>query len=536
MSATALGGCASKFIPPNINYDAAVPATLTVDPPPPVKIVELPKLLPLPGQLKPLDTGKPAPESADPTVRVNQAMRPRACSRSETASSTPFRSIPIRRARSIRLIRRPARSPTSPCRDGEQLVGTARSPPATRSDGSSATPRAGAGPTKKVHILVKPTRPDPRHEPGHQHRSADLSAGAALDREDLHGVRLVAVPRGPAHRAAPAEPSGSSGGADCDRDRPRLDPFPLRDRRATPRPGDRCAPSTTGRRSTSSFRPASAKVRCRRSSSSARRWVRAGELPRPRQLLHRRPSLRRRGASPRRQGQRAPRPHRPHRWKAAVMTAEGPQEEQAAPVVAPDLRLRGERPRVTRLSRKVLITLGAVSALAIAGALGYALQTHNKGLAGQELLSTQNQPSAEGLAGLPKDYTGLPRQAPPLGPPLPGDLGKPILNAGAAPNTTVPGGGTGPRGPAPRPGDGGGAREPPVRPDQSAAPASRRDRCRFSGDRGQHDPNPADRCRRRPEYAGSQDRVSQCLDPTAERSAMTSSRRRHRPMLCRQGR
>jgi type IV secretory pathway VirB10-like protein len=56
----------------------------------------------------------------------------------------------------------------------------------------------------------------------------------------------------------------------------------------------------------------------------------------------------------------------------------------------------------------------------------------------------RNRPSAEGLAGLPKDYTGLPRQAPPLGPPLPGDLGKPILNAGAAPNTTVPGGGPDP--------------------------------------------------------------------------------------------
>ena len=115
-------------------------------------------------------------------------------------------------------------------------------------------------------------------------------------------------------------------------------------------------------------------------------------------------------------------------------------EEQApapAPVVPPDLRLRGERPRVTRLSRKVLITLGAVSALAIAGALGYALQTRNRSQMGQELLSTQSRPSAEGLAGLPKDYTGLPRQAPPLGPPLPGDLGKPILNAGAAPNTSV---------------------------------------------------------------------------------------------------
>lgn len=103
-------------------------------------------------------------------------------------------------------------------------------------------------------------------------------------------------------------------------------------------------------------------------------------------------------------------------------------------VVPPDLRLRAERPRVTRLSRKVLITFGAVSALALAGALGYALQTRNKGESRQELLSTQNRPSAEGLAGLPKDYTGLPRQAPPLGPPLPGDLGKPILNAGAAPN------------------------------------------------------------------------------------------------------
>jgi type IV secretion system protein TrbI len=115
------------------------------------------------------------------------------------------------------------------------------------------------------------------------------------------------------------------------------------------------------------------------------------------------------------------------------MTDESEDQPAPTPVVPPDLRLRGERPRVTRLSRKVLITLGAVSALAVAGALGYALQTHNKGQCGQELLSTQNRPSAEGLAGLP-----LPRQAPSLGPPLPGDLGKPILNAGAAPNTTVP--------------------------------------------------------------------------------------------------
>jgi type IV secretory pathway VirB10-like protein len=122
------------------------------------------------------------------------------------------------------------------------------------------------------------------------------------------------------------------------------------------------------------------------------------------------------------------------------MTEEPNQEKDEAPtpVVPPDLRLRGEKPRVTRLSRRVLMVLAGVSALAIAGALGYALQTRNKAGAGQELLSTQNRPSADGLAGLPKDYTGLPRQVPPLGPPLPGDLGRPILNAGAAPNTVVP--------------------------------------------------------------------------------------------------
>jgi type IV secretory pathway VirB10-like protein len=109
------------------------------------------------------------------------------------------------------------------------------------------------------------------------------------------------------------------------------------------------------------------------------------------------------------------------------------------PPITPDLRLRGERPRVTRLSRKVLIGMASVAALAIAGALGYALQPRDRSGAAQELYNTQNRPAADGLANLPKDYTGMPRPAPPLGPPLPGDLGRPILNAGAAGNTTIVG-------------------------------------------------------------------------------------------------
>jgi type IV secretion system protein VirB10 len=122
------------------------------------------------------------------------------------------------------------------------------------------------------------------------------------------------------------------------------------------------------------------------------------------------------------------------------MTPDANDERFAAsPPITPDLRLRGERPRVTRLSRKVLIGMAGVAALAIAGALGYSLQPRDRIGAAQELYNTQNRPAADGLASLPKDYTGMPRPAPPLGPPLPGDLGRPILNAGAAGNMTIVG-------------------------------------------------------------------------------------------------
>ena len=92
--------------------------------------------------------------------------------------------------------------------------------------------------------------------------------------------------------------------------------------------------------------------------------------------------------------------------------------------VAP-MRLRPEPPRVTRLSRKVLAGLGLVASLGVGGALLYALQTRNAGNQGQELYSTDNRSTPDGLNGLPKDYSGVPR----LGPPLPGDLGRPILSA-----------------------------------------------------------------------------------------------------------
>lgn len=88
------------------------------------------------------------------------------------------------------------------------------------------------------------------------------------------------------------------------------------------------------------------------------------------------------------------------------------------------MRLRAEPPRVTRLSRKFMLGLGAAASLGIGVALIYAFQVRKGNTNSEELYSTTNRPTADGLAALPRDYTG-----PILGPALPGDLGRPILDA-----------------------------------------------------------------------------------------------------------
>ena len=104
--------------------------------------------------------------------------------------------------------------------------------------------------------------------------------------------------------------------------------------------------------------------------------------------------------------------------------------------LAAELRLRPERPPVTRLSRKVLLGLMAGAGIAVSGALIWALyQGRGNQIGGGELYNTDNKTTPDGLAALPRDYSGIaPSPAlepgvPRLGPPLPGDLGRPILNA-----------------------------------------------------------------------------------------------------------
>lgn len=86
--------------------------------------------------------------------------------------------------------------------------------------------------------------------------------------------------------------------------------------------------------------------------------------------------------------------------------------------------LRGEGPRVVRLSRKAIGIASAVGLSLVGGALLYALQPASQG-GEEELFNTDGVAVADGLTSAPRDYSQVPR----LGPPLPGDLGKPILDA-----------------------------------------------------------------------------------------------------------
>jgi type IV secretion system protein VirB10 len=89
------------------------------------------------------------------------------------------------------------------------------------------------------------------------------------------------------------------------------------------------------------------------------------------------------------------------------------------------MRLRADPPRVTRISRKVIVGIGVVAGLGIGAALIYGLQRPDRTAAPEELITTDRRQPADGLRDLPGSYDAIPR----LGPPLPGDLGGGILDA-----------------------------------------------------------------------------------------------------------
>lgn len=105
-------------------------------------------------------------------------------------------------------------------------------------------------------------------------------------------------------------------------------------------------------------------------------------------------------------------------------SADEAQTTRTAPADSTPFQLRGEPPRVMRLSRKALAVVGAGTGLGISGLLIYALQAPDENAA-PELYGTDGRAATEAITSGPADYAQVPK----LGPPLPGDLGGPIVSA-----------------------------------------------------------------------------------------------------------
>lgn len=103
-------------------------------------------------------------------------------------------------------------------------------------------------------------------------------------------------------------------------------------------------------------------------------------------------------------------------------TASAARSEQE---IAKELRLRPDPPRVMRVSRKAITVLAVAGGLGVGAILIVALQGPDRGDGPSELFSTERVQEAEGLSRLPRDYGAIPQ----LGPPLPGELGRPVLSA-----------------------------------------------------------------------------------------------------------
>ncbi|MEL6323534.1 MAG: TrbI/VirB10 family protein [Pseudomonadota bacterium] len=95
------------------------------------------------------------------------------------------------------------------------------------------------------------------------------------------------------------------------------------------------------------------------------------------------------------------------------------------------LAIRSKPRPVKRFNRQVLMGLVGGAGLLILSSVGIAMGTSRSAADApvQELYSTGNNPEANGLASLPTSYADVKPDIPELGPPLPGDLGAPVLRA-----------------------------------------------------------------------------------------------------------
>src|SRR5215468_3682798 len=159
LMSTALAACAT-FKPPDVGYDDEQPAVLQNDPPKPVQVVEVPKPLPLPGQLKPVPGARSTPEPRDPRQRVDLANAAARVQPSRSGYVNAVQVFPFADGALYQVYAAPGQVTDIALQEGEQLVGSGPVAAGDTVRWIIGDTESGPANAKKIHILVKPTRPD----------------------------------------------------------------------------------------------------------------------------------------------------------------------------------------------------------------------------------------------------------------------------------------------------------------------------------------------------------------------------------------
>jgi type IV secretion system protein TrbG len=160
--AGALGGCATRGAPPpEISLDEAptvIAAQVLPELPQPIEVIEVPKLLPLPAQMKSLGSSlddKPPTESPDEKTRVARANFEARVAPSREGYVNAIQVWPYADGALYQVYTSPGRVTVIALQQGEELVTVSAGDTVRWIVGDTAS---GAGASLRVNILVKPTR------------------------------------------------------------------------------------------------------------------------------------------------------------------------------------------------------------------------------------------------------------------------------------------------------------------------------------------------------------------------------------------
>lgn len=156
-SALTLAACATTNPPPQIAYDSEdfKPAAIEKEPLKPVKIVEVPKVLPLPGQLQRLPD-KEKPDTRPPTVRVDDANKAATEEPTKYGYINAIQVYPFADGALYRLYAAPERVSDITLEAGEKLTSVSAGDTVRWVIGNTLS---GSGNGQRVHVLVKPFAP-----------------------------------------------------------------------------------------------------------------------------------------------------------------------------------------------------------------------------------------------------------------------------------------------------------------------------------------------------------------------------------------